>query len=135
MKKLMVIMICLLLCPIVSHADSFIIGDNISFAWNANSDGDLAGYRIYFSDTSGVYIFGSSSPNLKIQILCNGEDSSLECTTYSTNEFGIGTWYFIITAVDLAGQESDPSNELTAVVTAPNAPPSTPTGWRFDTAP
>ena len=110
-------------------------GDPINFAWDANDETDLAGYRIYASNTSGVFVYGEESSNLIHEELCNGGDNSLECTRYSTDQMAIGTWYFVITAFDLAGNESDPAPELIETVVTYNPPPATPSNWRFDVTP
>jgi len=111
-------------------------GDFINFAWDANIESDLAGYRIYVSNQSGVYVYGDQSPNLIHEVACNGGDTSDQCTKYSTDQMGVGVWYFVITAYDLAGQESEPSeNELTETIVTHNPPPAFPVNWRFDVTP
>lgn len=71
--------------------------------WDApttNMDGtpitDLAGFKVYFGSTPGVY---------EIPV-----DAGVE-TTYTVIGFNPGTYYFAVTAYDTAGNESGYSNE------------------------
>ena len=68
--------------------------------WNANTDSDLAGYKIYRATTSGGY--GAPIATLQGNV-----------TTYMAAGLQSGTTYFfVITAYDLAGNESLRSNEV-----------------------
>jgi fibronectin type 3 domain-containing protein len=68
--------------------------------WNANTDTDLASYRIYISTTPGVY--GAAVATVQ-----------KPTTTYLAAGLNVGTtYYFTLTAVDSAGNESLHSNEV-----------------------
>ena len=71
-----------------------------TLTWNANTESDLAGYKIYRATTSGGY----GTPIATLQ--GNG-------TTYIAAGLQSGTTYFfVITSYDLTGNESLPSNEV-----------------------
>ncbi|MFH1882931.1 MAG: hypothetical protein ABIL62_09505 [Planctomycetota bacterium] len=88
---------------------------NVTFEWDANSESDLAGYRLYQSQTPGVYTFGDG--NQVATILVGTE------TVQITGVLD-GTYFWVLTAYDTKGNESGPSNEVTANLDmlAPNAP-------------
>jgi hypothetical protein len=68
--------------------------------WNANTDNDLAGYKIYRATTSGGY--GAPIATLQGNV-----------TSYIASGLQVGTTYFfVITAYDLCGNESLWSNEI-----------------------
>jgi len=68
--------------------------------WNANTDSDLAGYKIYQANKSGAY--GAPVATLQGNI-----------TSYVATGLQVGTTYFfIVTAYDTAGNESLHSNEV-----------------------
>ena len=92
---------------------AFAIADSpCTFIWDANSETDLAGYRIYFSDAPGDYVFGgSSSPNFLVEKPCAPGDQT--CCTYIKASLGGGPgYYYVATAYDINGFESLPSNEV-----------------------
>ncbi|MFC1481593.1 FG-GAP-like repeat-containing protein [Candidatus Neomarinimicrobiota bacterium] len=76
----------------------------IDLTWSANSEPDLAKYRIYRDTSSPAFtlidsVVGSSPPD----------------TTYTDTSLVNGTtYYFLITSVDSAGNESGYSNEVSA---------------------
>lgn len=70
----------------------------ISLAWDANTESDLAGYRVYYGTQSGAY---SSQTNL-------GKVTSV--TISGLND--TATYYFTVRALNTAGLISDPSNEV-----------------------
>ncbi len=71
----------------------------LTLTWDANTESDLAGYKVYRSTTSGTY----GAPIVTIQG---------NVTTYQATNLNIGqTYYFVITAYDTSGNESDFSNE------------------------
>ena len=73
---------------------------SITLTWGANTENDLAGYKIYRATTSGGY----GAPIATIQG---------NVTTYVATGLQVGTTYFfVITAYDSAGNESARSNEI-----------------------
>ena len=105
-------------------------GADITFEWDGNTELDLAGYRIYQSATSGNYEFigynggagggDKTSPNLVIDIQRGPNPDGIEEVTIHVED---GTWFWVFTAYNKDGIESDPSNELTAYIAAKPAPP------------
>lgn len=87
---------------------------NVTFEWNANNEPDLAGYKLYQSTTSGIYIFGLSNEVLNIPA----------GTATGTINVIDGIWFWVLTAYDTEGNESGPSNEVTMTLdaTGPDAP-------------
>lgn len=75
----------------------------MTLAWDANSESDLASYRIYRSTTPGVY--GAPVATVLAGIV-----------SYQMGGLQAGTYYFTVTAVDSAGNESPRSNEISRVV-------------------
>ena len=85
-----------------------VASQSVSLAWDPNSETNLAGYVIYYGTASGQY---SSSNNV-------GNTTN---TTVSGLMEG-GNYYFVVTAYDASGLESDPSNEVNYQV--PSAGPT-----------
>lgn len=68
--------------------------------WNANTETDLAGYRIYRSTTSGIYgPHVATAPKNATSFVASGLTPGV-------------TYFFTITAVDTAGNESVKSNQV-----------------------
>jgi len=91
-------------------------GNQLQIRWQANSEADLAGYRLYRSTSWPVdYAHGPvhgatllTTPGYLDQVVLNGQ-----------------TYYYLFTAVDQAGNESRPSIDAqmpTIDLTAPAAP-------------
>lgn len=71
--------------------------------WDPVTDPNLAGYRVYFGTSSGVYA----------QAQGNGLTVASNVTTYSATGLTSGTrYYFVATAYDNSGNESSYSNEV-----------------------
>lgn len=109
MKKL------LLTCAMLLALCSAAWGVTLTVMWDANTEADLAGYRLYQSDTAGQYTYG--------------EDHAIATTLAGTEiitvkDIADGTHHWVLTAYDTSGNESGPSNEVTKIIdsTAPNAP-------------
>lgn len=81
-----------------SHLFHVIDSASATLAWDANSEPDLAGYRIYYGNASGSY---PTSIDVGKATTCtvSGLDPRL-------------TYYFAATAYNTAELESDPSNEV-----------------------
>ncbi len=73
---------------------------SVTLTWNANTESDLAGYRVYRATSSGTY----GAPIATIQG---------KTTSYIATGLQLGTTYFfVVTAYDIAGNESAYSNEV-----------------------
>ena len=78
---------------------------NVTVSWDANSESDLAGYKIYYGTASGNYdkvVNVGNTSSQKIENLTDGQ-----------------TYYFVVTAFDASGNESDFSAEVNIVVQPP----------------
>lgn len=77
----------------------------IRLEWDANSETDLAGYKIYWGTASRGY--GSPTPM----------PGAPSLPTYSVKSLTLGTrYYFAVTAYNASGIESEFSNEVSAIV-------------------
>ena len=72
----------------------------VRLAWDANSESDLAGYRLHYGTSPGVYN----------QTQDAGTATSSEVWNLDPNT----TYYFVVHAFDLAGNESPESNAVSA---------------------
>ena len=88
--------------------------------WDANSEADLAGYRVYWGRASGNY---TNAPQPVVAVMTQ--------PTYTTPSLQNGTWFFVVTAFNKTGAESGYSNEVSTVI---NVAPAPPTGLRFTLA-
>lgn len=73
----------------------------VSFAWDANTEPDLSGYRLY-AGTTGTGTYGVS-PVATFGLVTTG--------TFTVGS--PGPWFFALKAINAAGTESGVSNELT----------------------
>jgi len=86
---------------------------DVSFEWTANVEADLSGYNIYRTATSGTY----NETNLVGTVIA----SAVQFVDVAVED---GQWYWAITAIDTAGNESAKSIEVTAILdTIPPAIP------------
>ena len=72
----------------------------VDFSWEANTEVDLAGYRLYGSNESGVYQIGKGEELVEVL-------TGTELVTVETD-----LEYFVLTAFDKSGNESKPSIEV-----------------------
>ena len=76
--------------------------NSVSLAWNANTEADLAGYRVYAGTSPGAYT----------QTFDVGRK-----TSYSVSDLIEGaTYYFVLTAYDIYGNESGYSTVVTTTI-------------------
>jgi len=109
MKKTACILIVVLLCFVgISHAKVY----DITFGWNRNTESDLAGYKLYQRTNSGSY-------NIPVK-----DDIQADANSYTLNVDIIEKTYFVLTAFDTSGNESDYSNEVNFIpdLIAPSPP-------------
>jgi fibronectin type 3 domain-containing protein len=76
---------------------------SITLTWNANTEKDLAGYKVYRATSSGAY----GAPIAAIPG---------NTTSYTATGLPKATYFFVITAYDIAGNESAYSNEVSTSV-------------------
>ena len=98
--------------------------EEVSFGWDKNTESDLAGYRLYFSQTPGVYVKKATSattPNLLMEIPVTAS-SHPNTATHAVSAADGAKVYFVLTAYDLSGNESGFSNEVTYTMTDQTAP-------------
>ena len=80
-------------------------GADITGTWDANSESDLAGYKIYYGTQTGNY-------TLSVDV---GNATSITIPIQDTNK----TYFFAITAYDIAGNESGFSQEVSLFIPPP----------------
>ena len=68
---------------------------SVTVSWSANTESDLAGYKVYYGTSSGNYTTSIYVGNV---------------TTYTVNGLSTGrTYYFAVSAFDKSGNESQKS--------------------------
>lgn len=88
---------------------------DVTLVWDANSEEDLDGYKLYYKlDTSGVPYDGSGLNEGDSPVTISVEDLSDESLPeYTLSGLGDGElYYFALTAFDTDGMESDYSEEV-----------------------
>lgn len=83
-----------------------------SISWNANSESDLAGYKLYIGRASGTYTVSGSPVDV----------GNVTTTVY--NVTATGAWFFAVTAYNTSAQESGFSSEITDTFIIPPLPVS-----------
>jgi len=99
---------------LISMIPLSVMATGLKVTWNANTDTDLAGYNVYYGASSGKYsacINVGNATSYKIDNLTQG-------TTY----------YFMVTALDKAGNESADSAEVHATIPSSVVDTTPPTG-------
>lgn len=88
---------------------NFALAGSATVSWNANTESDLAGYRIYYGTSP------RTGTDPKVCTLC-GYSTKIDVgkvTTYTlTGLNGTGTYYFSVTAYDTSNNESTFSSEV-----------------------
>ena len=79
--------------------------DTVTLEWNANTESDLGGYKLYATQNTNLWTYVKSVGLVT------------ETTLLLPDQ---GTWYFTLTAINTGGLESLPSN--IAVYTTPVSP-------------
>jgi len=101
------ICIAILLSLFFLTASSKVFAADATLSWNANTETDLAGYKVYVGTVSRSY----GTP------IVLGKQ-----TSYTVTNLGIGTYFFSVTAFDTSGNESGFSSEASKSFTG-NTPP------------
>ena len=99
------------------------LAEVVTFEWDANTEEDLAGYRLYTSHVSGQYPFGDVSQAIEI----GPSETTIDVDIPESDEI----YYFVLTAYDYAGNESGPSNEVELhIPIIDRIPPDAPVNFR-----
>lgn len=86
----------------------------LTLTWDTNQEPDLAGYRLYASTSPGVY----AAPIASLP---------KDVTTQQVTGLQLDTrYYFVVTAFDTSGNESEASNEVSGVVGTSTGPVTVP---------
>jgi len=113
MKKLFILMVTVIFLSMASIAGA---DNSVTFIWDANTETDLAGYRLYQSPTAGAYVYGDGN---QVATIPAGTE------TVTLDSVADGTLFWVLTAYDTSDNESGPSNEVSA--TMDSTPPGAPT--------
>lgn len=119
MKKVILLLAVLVMFSIPPSA--FAGTSSVTLAWDApttNADGtpltDLAGYKLYYGPSSGNY-----TQNIDVGAVI----------TYKAANLPDGLYFFVVTAYDTMGNESDYSNEVSTILDT--AKPGKPGGCKI----
>jgi len=108
--------ICLLGCvAILTYPLSSSYALDVTLAWDANTEPDLAGYGIYYDTDSGdpYYGTGGSDGDSPVDMsLDQDEDPDPNVVQFTLYDLPEGTYFFAVTAFNTAGIESGYSNEV-----------------------
>ncbi len=111
----------LMVGAILLFASMACAGTSVTLEWDANTETDLAGYKMYYKvGPSGGAPYdgtGAVEGDSPIDIVGN-------VATFTFSNLLSGTYWFVVSAYDTEGLESDYSNEVTATLNslAPSAP-------------
>ncbi len=115
---ILLVLFTLLLAPNIAYCF------DRSFAWDKNTEPDLAGYHIYYKNGSsgapynGIGAYEGDSP-IKIPLASLNDPENPEYTIHDLS--GTGTFYFVATAYDIYDNESGYTAELSYQPSTPSA--------------
>jgi len=116
-RILVILFAVILLVAMTPHAQTTQV--QLNFTWNANSEPDLAGYRLWY---------GSESRNYSDVVDVGNVTEHSMIFDMADNI----TLYFALTAVDTSDNESPFSNEVSyTYIPLDTEPPGAPTGLTF----
>lgn len=126
MKKLFIVLMFVLAFSV----STVFAASDITFEWDANSEADLAGYKLYQSSVSVSTLDADNDGIITLQEFLAGSENIISDTLILagtetvTIQVEDGTWYWVLTAYDTGDNESNPSNEVTAILDteAPSSP-------------
>lgn len=125
----LIVLMVLLCCSIFGRVCSqdIIFSDpnkRIGFTWDANTEADLAGYRLYTDPNISAF----ADPNFPRNVVKVGMDIAPDKVETCIDPIKIeGVYYFVMTAFDTGGFESGPSEDDCWCVI--NFPPASPKGF------
>jgi hypothetical protein len=99
---------------------------DVTLKWDANTEPDLAGYKIYYDADSGAPYTGTGSAQGPSPILVPlGSLTNTAMPEYRVNGLPNTNIYFVVTAYDTEALESDYSNEKSSFDAFVGKPPAT----------
>ncbi len=101
----------------VTFANHWSIGQSVKLAWDAPEDESITNYRVRYGTASSCY---PSTVDV-------GKNTTATITGLS---FSVG-YYFVVHALNAAGLESLPSNEVYTIVEPPPSPHATSIGYHI----
>lgn len=93
----------------------FAQASTVTFRWNANTEPDLAGYRLYYGNSPRTQTAYSNTVPIQNRTATSWQLS-----------LPAGVYYFALTAYDFSGNESGLSVEVMAEVPDSTSPPGKP---------
>ncbi len=103
MKKIL-LTACIIFLMTAGHA----VAVTLQFTWGQNISDDFSGWRLWCSQTPGQY---DTSAGPFAIIPYTGQTNYEYVKEVNSSEMPPGTYYFVMTAFDRNGNESDFSNE------------------------
>lgn len=121
MKKLLISVLFVLMIPL------FVNAADVTMAWDANRETNLAGYKIHYGYSSGIYEITLDIP---LANLSDPQNPWLVVTGLDENT----NYYFVCTAYNENGLSSGHSNEVSIVISGGGIvhenPPAAPAALR-----
>lgn len=103
----------------------------VTLSWDANTEADLAGYKCYYDIDSGSPYSGKQSFTGESPIIIPIASLSDKTKPVFQLELpDIGKFYFVVTAYDTEGLESDYSNEVSTDFSQDGKLPAKPSGLK-----
>jgi hypothetical protein len=98
---------------------------DVTLGWNANTEANLKGYKIYYgTNQGGPYNGSGSSDGASPIVLLLSSLSIPNSPEYTVHGLSEGSYYFVVTAFSTEGVESGFSNEVgTGAPSGGNSPP------------
>ena len=132
-KTKIILFLVMLLCLLAGQNTCF--AESVSLTWDANSESNLGGYKVYYKADSSALPFDGVGA---VEGVSPVDAHNLTTATISGLD-PAQTYYFAVTAYDTSGLESPYSNIVTVPASAPPAaspiPPATITPVTDTTAP
>ena len=129
-KSIILVMVLIFSLVFVSNSfsqDKTIIDPNetITFVWDANTETNLKGYKLYYAptraDIDDVLAFQTNPNVTKVDV--NIDETMTQVTIEPLPENG--NYYFCLTAYNVHGNESEPSDAMCCYILV-DYPPETP---------
>ena len=93
----------------------------VTLAWDPNSEGNLAGYKLYYDSDSDIEMYQGTGANegdspviIYVEDLDDADTPTFTLTGLTSGEY----YYFALTAFDTDGLESDFSDEVGTLIAA-----------------